>query len=102
MIRSPLRYPGGKSRAVEKIAALVPPFEEYREPFVGGGSVFVRFKQNFPEKKFWINDKYAELATFWSGLQNDSKKVIERIWIWKREFSDGNTSQIFARKQRKF
>ena len=79
MIRSPLRYPGGKSRAVEKISALIPPFDEFREPFVGGGSIFIYLKQKFPHKKFWINDKYAELATFWRGLQNDSEKVIKQI-----------------------
>ena len=44
MIRSPLRYPGGKSRAVERVAALVPKFDEFREPFVGGGSVFIYLK----------------------------------------------------------
>jgi site-specific DNA-adenine methylase len=42
MIKSPLRYPGGKSRAVETIAKLLPDFDEFREPFLGRGSVFVR------------------------------------------------------------
>lgn len=43
MIKSPLRYPGGKSRAVELISSLTPDFLEYRErePFLGGGSNFV-------------------------------------------------------------
>jgi DNA adenine methylase len=37
MIKSPLRYPGGKSRAVQRLLTLVPEmFDEYREPFVGG------------------------------------------------------------------
>ena len=71
MIRSPLRYPGGKSRAVERITALVPPFDEFREPFVGGGSVFIHLKQKFPDKQFWINDKYAELIAFWRALQSE-------------------------------
>jgi len=53
MIKSPLRYPGGKSRAVKKISSLVPDFKEYREPFVGGGSIFVYLKQKYPERKFW-------------------------------------------------
>jgi len=39
MIRSPLRYPGGKSKVTEQIVALIPEFSEYREPFVGGGVV---------------------------------------------------------------
>lgn len=95
MIRSPLRYPGGKSRAVEKISALVPPFAEFREPFVGGGSVFIHHKQKFSGGKFWVNDKYSELATFWRTLQNNSAKLIEQIWTWKREFTDGKTLYKF-------
>jgi len=100
MIRSPLRYPGGKSRAVEKISALIPTFDEFREPFVGGGSVFIHLRQKFPYKKFWINDKYAELATFWRGLQSDSETVIKQIWNWKNEFSDGKTLHKFLREKK--
>lgn len=98
MIRSPLRYPGGKSRAVEKISAVIPPFDELREPFVGGASVFIHLKQKFPYKKFWINDKYSELAIFWQILQKDSKKLIEQVWKWKEEFSDGKILYKFLRE----
>ena len=59
MIKSPLRYSGGKSRVVKIIAPLIPEFDEYREPFVGGGSVFVYLKQKYPNKKYWINDLYC-------------------------------------------
>ena len=33
MIKTPLRYPGGKSRAVKTIGPLIPDFQEFREPF---------------------------------------------------------------------
>jgi site-specific DNA-adenine methylase len=36
MIKSPLRYPGGKSRAVDLISTLLPAFDEFREPFLDG------------------------------------------------------------------
>lgn len=101
MIRSPLRYPGGKSRAVERIAELIPPFDELREPFVGGGSVFVHLKQKFPRKKFWINDKYAELATFWQVLQSDYEQLFEQTQNWKIRFSDGKELFYFLRENMK-
>jgi len=97
MIRSPLRYPGGKSRAVERIANLVPAFDEFREPFVGGGSVFINLKQKLPQKRFWINDKYAELIIFWRALQLDSDLLLEQIWQWKSEFSEGKVLHRFLR-----
>lgn len=97
MIRSPLRYPGGKSRAVEKIVALIPSFEEFREPFVGGGSISIFLKQKFPQKKFWINDIYKDLIVFWQQNQTNSANVIEQIWTWKNEFSDGKELHKFLR-----
>ena len=41
MIKSPLRYPRGKSRAVDLIATLVPQLDEFRDPFLDGGSIFI-------------------------------------------------------------
>lgn len=99
MICSPLRYPGGKSRSVEKITKLIPSFDEFREPFVGGASVYINLRQKFPDKNFWINDKYKELATFWQVLQNDSERLFEQIWAWKREFSDGKELFYFLRQK---
>ncbi len=47
-IKSPLRYPGGKSRAIKQILPQIPVnIREYREPFFGGGSVFFAVKQLF-------------------------------------------------------
>lgn len=100
MIRSPLRYPGGKSRSVERIAALVPPFEEFREPFVGGGSVFIHLKQKFPAKRFWINDIYKDLAVFWQQHQIDSEAVVEQILRWKSDFPDGKALHKFLRENK--
>ncbi len=40
MPKTPLRYPGGKSRAVKHILPLIPEdCEELCSPFLGGGSV---------------------------------------------------------------
>lgn len=100
MIRSPLRYPGGKSRAVERISALIPVFEEFREPFVGGGSVFISLKQKFPNKRFWINDIYEDLAVFWQQNQINSERVIKKILKWKSEFSDGKKLFYFLRQNK--
>jgi len=83
MIKSPLRYPGGKSRAIKFIAPLIPEFDEFREPFVGGGSVFVYLKQKFPNKKFWINDIYENLYHFWKQTQQNPKRLIEQIQHWR-------------------
>ena len=89
MIKSPLRYPGGKSRAIKFIAPLIPEFEEYREPFVGGGSVFIYLKQKYPNKKFWINDIYENLYLFWKYAQINPEKLVEQIQYWKDSTTNG-------------
>ena len=89
MIKSPLRYPGGKSRAVEIILDLIPQFNEYREPFLGGGSVFVRLKQLNPTAKFWINDAYFELFKFWQQTQIDADALRDKIFELKNQFPNG-------------
>lgn len=89
MIRSPLRYPGGKSRAVELIAKLLPEFDEFREPFLGGGSVFLYAKQRYPNKRFWVNDLYLELFKFWEMSQKDVDSLISKIYEWRNQFPVG-------------
>ena len=45
-IKSPLRYPGGKSKVAKFIIEHIKTdFNEFREPFVGGGSIFFYLKQ---------------------------------------------------------
>jgi len=88
--KSPLRYPGGKSRAIQQMKFLLPKdFEEYREPFVGGGSFFIYLKQVFPELKIWINDLNPELYFFWKYAQIDSEKLAKEVLKIKIERANG-------------
>jgi DNA adenine methylase len=51
-INTCLRYPGGKKRAIAQITENMPKnFLEYREPFVGGGSLFIREMPKTPERQ---------------------------------------------------
>jgi len=90
MIKSPLRYPGGKSRAIQRIKSLLPKgFEEYREPFVGGGSLFIYLRQVYPKLKIWINDLNTELYFFWKYAQLDSQRLAKEILKIKHARTNG-------------
>ncbi|MGQ9898535.1 MAG: DNA adenine methylase [Acidobacteriota bacterium] len=90
MIKSPLRYPGGKSRAIEQMKFLLPKgFVEYREPFVGGGSFFIYLKQVYPKLRIWINDLNPELYYFWKYAQIDSEKLAKEVLRIKSERANG-------------
>ena len=94
MIKSPLRYPGGKSRAVNLISTLIPEYKEFREPFAGGASVYLYAQQCLPEKTYWINDLYTNLYKFWLYAQKDVEAMTEQILSWKNKFSVGK--ELFA------
>ncbi|MBY0547698.1 MAG: DNA adenine methylase [Candidatus Obscuribacterales bacterium] len=69
--RSPLRYPGGKQKAIDQIAHVLPSrMIEYREPMIGGGSVYFYARSQRLAKRYWINDKFKELVSFWRTAQN--------------------------------
>lgn len=89
MIKSPLRFPGGKSRAIRQILPLVPDFEEYREPMVGGGSVFLALRQRFPDRRYWINDLNYELFCFWKVAQECAHRLADALYQLRAETRDG-------------
>ena len=80
--KTPLRYPGGKSRACIKMDQYFPDlreYDEYREPFLGGGSVAIHVTKKYPTVKVWVNDLYEPLINFWKVLQSDGQKMRDEL-----------------------
>jgi len=81
-LKTPLRYPGGKSRAVVKLLQYLPDLtqvKEYREPFLGGGSVAIEITKRYPHLEVWVNDLYEPLYNFWCELQHDGEKLQKEL-----------------------
>lgn len=90
--RSPLRYPGGKSRALKKILPLIPAnIAEFREPFVGGGSVFFAIRGIFQNriKSYWINDLNYDLYCFWKQARDNVSPLVETLRDMHTSTTDG-------------
>ena len=80
--KSPLRYPGGKSRALKQILPHVPlNISEFREPFVGGGSVFFAIRSLFQDriKSYWINDLNYDLYCFWKEVRDNASDLVAAL-----------------------
>jgi len=94
-IKTPLRYPGGKSRAIPLLARLLPQtFDEYREPMVGGGSMFLHIRQKYPHVRVWINDLNPEVTCFWQAVRDNVRQLVQEIHRFCRDEDDGR--QLFA------
>ena len=89
--KTPLRYPGGKSRACVKMDQYIPDlrdFKEYREPFLGGGSVAIHITKKYPHLNVWVNDLYEPLVNFWKTLQDDGHALYKRLQELKSRYPD--------------
>jgi len=101
--KTPLRYPGGKSRACIKMDPYIPDlrdYKEYREPFLGGGSVAIHITKKYPHLKVWVNDLYEPLCNFWRVLQNDGNALYETLCDLKsRHPEPGSAKELFLKSK---
>ena len=90
-LKTPLRYPGGKSRACTKMDPYFPDLREYvefREPFLGGGSVALHVTKKYPHLKITVNDLYEPLINFWVQLQTFGDELTKKLKDYKSTHSD--------------
>ncbi len=101
-ILTPLRYPGGKSRAIKHIDKYLPKdFAEYREPFIGGGSIFLYLKQFNPTAKYRINDKYYNLFCFWKTLRDRGDEMVKFLMDLRTKYPNPETcAELFKSVKR--
>jgi len=93
-LKTCLRYPGGKSKATKTLAPWYPDsFKEYREPFIGGGSVAFYTTQAYPDVPIWINDLYVPLYNFWIQLRDNGENLSEFLKEIKSKASDFSTQE---------
>jgi DNA adenine methylase len=98
MIGSSLRYPGGKSRAVQRILERFPAsICEFREPFVGGGSVFIAVRQRYADARVWINDLNADLIAFWITARDENAQLVKDLRLIRNLVHDGRVLFDFWR-----
>lgn len=82
--KSPLRYPGGKTKACKILHEILKNhfdlhnFKNIISPFFGGGS-FEFFLQNIYDLKIIANDKFTPLYNFWSVCKNQNSQLCTEL-----------------------
>ena len=82
--KSPLRYPGGKTRACKILDEIIndnfdlKKFDTLVSPFFGGGS-FEFFFQNKYNYKIKCNDKFTPLYNFWKQIKLDKNILCDEL-----------------------
>ena len=104
-LKTPLRYPGGKSRAVKKMAEFFPLFSDYkefREPFLGGGSVALYISQMYPHLDIWVNDLYEPLYNFWRELQENGDEIRSQLVQLKQRHPDPASAKVLFLESKEY
>ena len=94
--KTPLRYPGGKSRACTKIGQFLPnmyTYREFREPFLGGGSVAIYLTKMYPSLSIWVNDLYEPLVNFWKEIQHSGEELYTTLSDLKVKHSNPDSAK---------
>ena len=95
-LKTPLRYPGGKSRALSKLFQYIPDlknYKEFREPFLGGGSVALEVTKRYPRLDIWVNDLYEPLYNFWRELQDHGNEITDILIQLKQRHCDHTSAK---------
>jgi len=94
--KSPLRYPGGKTRACKYLEPIITEhfdiqkFKNIVSPFFGGGS-FEFYMQNKYNLNIIANDKFEPLYNFWNICRINKEVLCDRLY----ESIDNITKQTF-------
>jgi DNA adenine methylase len=75
--RSPLRYPGGKNRAIKAICSFIPENEKKLcSPFLGGGSIELACTSKM---KVYGSDIFEPLIDFWQELIKNKNVLADHV-----------------------
>lgn len=100
-----LKWAGGKEQELKYIIPNLPEkFENYYEPFVGGGAVYTALQA----EKYFINDKSEELISIYQSITNGDRQLFfkaidEIIHNWDLLTTViGNNSSFFIQTYKKY
>lgn len=92
-----IKWAGGKEKELKYILSNLPlDFDNYYEPFVGGGSVFM----SISAKRYFINDISSELISLYMNISTQNNRFfdyviqINKSWIAAYDFFKNHMSLI--------
>ena len=97
-VKSPLRYPGGKSRAVNRILRYIIPhgLDTLASPFFGGGSVELACAAN--GVRVYGYDGFEPLVDFWQAALEDAPNLARLVY----EYHPLPRTQFYALQKQYF
>ena len=79
-----IKWPGGKSREIDKIEHLIPNYKRYVEPFFGGGAVFF----HLAPRSAAINDISESLIQYYKLIKDQDKQLYDLLMCYNNSFNN--------------
>lgn len=93
-----LIWVGGKTRSMKHILKNLPKeYNKYYEPFIGGGSVFMRLNN----KKAYLSDKNKQLINTYKQIKKNGKKVTNSVNKLIIQYNNSKNKRSYYEKIRK-
>jgi DNA adenine methylase len=105
-LKTPLRYAGGKSKAIYILEKHLPKdmnkIIEFHDCFLGGGSFPIYLSKIYPNLKIKVNDVYKPLYNFWIHLRDNGIELSDKLLKIKQENNTEEKAKIiFIKAQEK-
>lgn len=94
-----VKWPGGKRQLLPAILARLPatPWSVYREPFLGGASVFLYLRASGLAPHASVSDSNVDLVTLYRTAQNQPDELVRRVQYLACEISQAQYYAIRSR-----
>jgi len=103
-LKTPLRYAGGKSKAIYKLECHLPKMYdsmEIHDSFLGGGSFPLYLTKLYPNLKVKVNDVYYPLYNFWIQLRDNGNKLSDKLLEIKLANNNPDSARVLFDLQKK-
>jgi DNA adenine methylase len=74
-----VKWAGGKRQLLDELTRGLPNFEDYHEPFIGGGALFFRLEAEGKIKTAYLSDSNEELINAYSVIKNEVFELMAEL-----------------------
>ena len=93
-LKNPSSLSWWQIQSIKTLSAWYPKvIAEYREPFIGGGSIAIDVTKSNPGIPVWINDLYVPLYNFWVQLRDRGQDLSESVREQKEKMLESGTQE---------
>jgi DNA adenine methylase len=99
-----LKWAGGKGQLLDRLSLLIPTeFNDYFEPFLGGGAMFFYLiNQNLIQKRAYLSDINADLINVYKCLQKNPKLVLTKLLSHKENYMKDRITYYYTLRGTRF